>query len=755
MKIKKLIALSLSLVVAASSVFVADVDAASKPKLSKKSVSVNVGKTVKISVKNAKKSAKVTFSISKSSIAKITKKTKKGNAYAKVKGIKKGKAKLTAKVKMGKKMTKLNCTVNVKAKENKNPSSAKPTQAPAKTGDSTPKPTQPAAAPTPTPIPGEFKPLTQDYSYYDELTFGYEGAVVAYGKDGKKISIKKSGAKVYNYKNDNAFEQQFDNTWDADGITLTPPLRYTTTDGKVNDVYGTVTDYNFWADPTCINNEDVDGKLYVYGTREGVTYKEEDGLIDTNDYDNSGLTIASTEDMVNWTDEGLICANNLTNEVSTSDKKVKLGWGPHSWAPSGLKIDGDGDGKDEYYVFYTNGNEVGYVQGDSPTGPWKDDYGTTLFTRDLPNCEGVLWCFDPAVLADDKGNAYVYFGGGVPDGCGPIPKTGRVCKIKFEKGTGKVLLDGDPKVLDTFYFFEDSEINQINGKYIFSYCTNFNTGSETLVGRGQIAAYVSSDPMNIAFDPKGENGTKFTDADGTYHNFLGTILDNPSTMYGESYNNHHHMQNFKGHNYIFYHSTFIPNTLLRIGKKYRNLHVDEIDIDTDNDKITIEPTYTGPKQLANFNPYTNKDGKQRFINATTAGRSAGVNAKRDDYQVLNSINGSPMVLDNIDTGDWTCIRGVDFGSKGLKSVGFEYLSNLKNNPGKVEYFIDDPTKLANKVGEVEIRKNTNGKYEVVQNQVTKSVTGVHDIYMVFRGDSYNIATWLFSENDKIEVPAGR
>jgi len=100
------------------------------------------------------------------------------------------------------------------------------------------------------------------------------------------------------------------------------------------------------------------------------------------------LTILSTEDMVNWTDEGTMDNLNLTNEVSTSKDKTMCKWAGKAWAPSGLKIDGDGDGEDEYYLFYTNGGAVGYVMGDSPTGPWKDPRGTTLFTQSSPNCSG-------------------------------------------------------------------------------------------------------------------------------------------------------------------------------------------------------------------------------------------------------------------------------------------------------------------------------------------------------------------------------
>ena len=87
-----------------------------------------------------------------------------------------------------------------------------------------------------------------------------------------------------------------------------------------------------------------------------------------------------------------------------------------------------------------------------------------IMSNSLVICIFGLPYFDPAVLADDKGNAYVYFGGGNDEE--KYVQTGRVCKLKFEKGTGKVSSDGVPQILDTFCFFEDGEINQIDGKYM-------------------------------------------------------------------------------------------------------------------------------------------------------------------------------------------------------------------------------------------------------------------------------------------------
>lgn len=86
--------------------------AAKKLKLSAKKISITVGKTKKVSVKNAKKK-KVKWSIKKKSTATI----KRSGKYAvKITGKKKGNTTLVCKVKYGKKWKTLKCKVTVKKK---------------------------------------------------------------------------------------------------------------------------------------------------------------------------------------------------------------------------------------------------------------------------------------------------------------------------------------------------------------------------------------------------------------------------------------------------------------------------------------------------------------------------------------------------------------------------------------------------------------------------------------------------------------
>lgn len=134
----------------------AQIQAAQKPLLNKKKLSICVGKTAKVSVKNAKKKSKTTWKTSNKKVLKIVRKKTKSNSYAVVKGVKKGKASLTAVYKAGKTSRKLKCNVTIsakKAQKNKNTSTPlvpnKPTATPIATPIITPTAT-PTATPTPT-----------------------------------------------------------------------------------------------------------------------------------------------------------------------------------------------------------------------------------------------------------------------------------------------------------------------------------------------------------------------------------------------------------------------------------------------------------------------------------------------------------------------------------------------------------------------------------------------------------------------------
>lgn len=173
---------------------------AKKPKLSRTKVSVTVGKTKRVTVKNAKK---VTWKVTKKAakIVKLTKKSKKG---ATIKGLKKGTAKISVQMKNGKKKVKKTITVKVSsakkvvvtaqpAKTTNKPTN-KPTNGP--TNGPTKEPVkEPTLTPTPMPLPdlGENDvkiDLTKENEYgqnsvlEDTITY-YEGNGVSYTSTGE------------------------------------------------------------------------------------------------------------------------------------------------------------------------------------------------------------------------------------------------------------------------------------------------------------------------------------------------------------------------------------------------------------------------------------------------------------------------------------------------------------------------------------------------------------------------------------------
>ena len=200
-----------------------DVEAAKKPALSKTKLTVKVGQSKKITVKNAKKKAKVTWKTSKKSVVKIAKKKTKGSAYATVKGVKKGKAVITASYKAGKTSKKLKCTVKVKAAS----ANTKPSAAPAANAAASPSaaatasatattipatasasasvstaptvsPTassvpmaSPTVQPTPTPRPAVALDLSGSVALNGEVTVKEDGSISAGTCDGVVIPLDK------------------------------------------------------------------------------------------------------------------------------------------------------------------------------------------------------------------------------------------------------------------------------------------------------------------------------------------------------------------------------------------------------------------------------------------------------------------------------------------------------------------------------------------------------------------------------------
>lgn len=455
---------------------------------------------------------------------------------------------------------------------------------------------------------------------------------------------------------------------------------------------------DYGADPFAMVYND---RVYVYMTQDVYMY-DAAGNLSQNTYANiNSLRCISSADLVNWTDHGWIHIGGIQG-VST--------WAKNSWAPAATwKVI---DGKEQFFVYFADSARgIGVLTADSPIGPFRDPIGKPFITRETPNCEGVAWMFDPAVLNDDDGTSYLYFGGGVPEGLEESPKTARVIQL----GEDMISTVGDAVEIDAPFLFEDSGINKIGDTYYYSYCSNFssrdNAKGEHVPIAGEIIYMTSKSPI------------------GPWE-YQGSILKNPGHFFGTGGNNHHSMVEFKGQWYMFYHTQILQDAQKLTGG-YRSTSVNAVSVKEDG---TISPIFAdknGVKQLSTLNPYEE-------ILATTMSNSAGISIAEEKKKSFKEA--TKVTVSEIDSGDWLKVSGLDFGEKGAKEITIRFAGE---GSGAVKVCADKLNGKAITYAKI----SETGSFDKVM-EVTVSVaeiTGVHDLYFVFSGSGYRIHSWKFHQ----------
>ena len=458
-------------------------------------------------------------------------------------------------------------------------------------------------------------------------------------------------------------------------------------------------DYDYGADPFALV---YDGRVYVYMTADQYEYDEEGNLIDNTYQLINKLHVISSADMVNWTDHGFI-------QVAGPNGVAK--WATYSWAPAIAykQI----DGVDKFFLYFCNsGGGIGVLEGDSPVGPWRDPNGKALITGSTPGVQGVPWVFDPAVMVDDDGTGYLAFGGGVPAGQDLNPKSARIVKLADNMTSLADDEDGIPKMIDAPCMFEDGGIHKANGKYYYTYCSNFSGDHSAIPGYpgyGIICCMVSDDPM------------------GPY-TYVGEILQNPSYYFNVGGNNHHALFEFNGTTYITYHAQTLGKAL-GIEKGYRSTHINEVEYYEDGSIKPIDADMAGISQLKAFSPYSEVPG-------TTIGWNSGI-APRD-------LGGNDMVLSSINNGDWVAIGGVDFGEVGADTFEAR-IAGLAG--GTIELRLDSPD--GQLIGTLNV-EGGNGEFTAMSCSVENAV-GEHTLFFVYNGegedDLMEIQSWQFTEKE--------
>jgi arabinoxylan arabinofuranohydrolase len=449
------------------------------------------------------------------------------------------------------------------------------------------------------------------------------------------------------------------------------------------------------------------GRVYVYMSSDAYMYDSNGKVIDNNYSNIKTITCVSSDDMVNWTDHG---------EIPVAGSNGAAKWASNSWAPSvAHKVI---NGKEKFFLYFANNaGSIGVLTADTPIGPWTDPLGKPMITSSTPGVNGVVWLFDPAALVDDNGTGYLYFGGGIPGGNSPTqnqianPKTSRVIKLNNDM----IHTEGSAATIDAPFIFEDSGMHKYNGKYYYSYCANFaGTHPAGSPAAGTIAYMTGSSPMG-----------PFT--------YAGTFLKNPGTFFGVGGNNHHAVFQFKNQSYVTYHAQTLGKAL-GVTKGYRSPHINKLEYNSNGTIKDVQADMQGVPQVANLNPYIRTE-------AETIGWNGGISTEKSKASgsMVSSIN---LDVTSINNGDWLAVSKANFGN-GAKS----FKANLASTVGgKIEIYLD--SLKGQLIGTLNVSP-TGGEQQWKEMQCNvKSVSGVHNIYFKFTGNSnknlFNIDYWQFS-----------
>lgn len=442
------------------------------------------------------------------------------------------------------------------------------------------------------------------------------------------------------------------------------------------------------ADPWAM---EYNGRVYVYGTNDSQQYEEAPDA-DNNYSKIRTLNCYSSDDMVNWTDHGTI---------AVSGSKGAAKWASNSWAPAVCHK--TIDGKEKFFLYFANNaSSIGVLTADSPTGPWTDPIGKAIIDRSIEGCaeSEIGWLFDPAVLVDDDGTGYLYFGGigdtnGKSESFIRNPKCARVVKL----GADMVSVDGAAKTIDAPFMFEDSGIHKVGNKYYYSYCTNWTTA-------------VDGKTIDRSDCPTANIGLMVSDSPMGEFKYVGCVLKNPGVYFGAYGNNHHCFMEFKGQMYAFYHT---KSDTIKLGTKedFRTSYVNVMNMGDNNDYTNSDGsiadtkmTTSGVESIASLDPYKTVEA-ETFAMADTVGTVLnGETSSNQDWATNYSVYNGKL-------GGYIGVAEAEFGTDGASEVVMK------------------------------LSDTTMDSYKELTAKLNKKITGKHTIYFVFEKCGVLMDSWSF------------
>lgn len=350
------------------------------------------------------------------------------------------------------------------------------------------------------------------------------------------------------------------------------------------------------------------------------------------------------------------------------------------------------DGKFYYYLPVNQkngGNAIGVAISDTPTAGFKDAIGKPLLSG--------FGYIDPTVFIDDDGQAYLYWGN-------PQLYYVKLNKdmVSYDEKVGIVKVPLNKEGFSTRKKDPEKRPSEYEeGPWFFKRKSKYYL----LYPAGGV-------PEHLAYST-----SKGTTGPWIYGDTIMKVIEDRG-----AFTNHPGYIDFKGQSYLFYHDGALPGG----GGFKRSVCIEPFSFNPDGSIPRINRTKAGVlKSASNLDPFTR-------VEAETIAWSEGVKTAKD------SLTGA-IYVSNIDNGDYIKIRSVNFG-KG--ATQFEATVTSLSSKGNIELRADS---LNGKLlGKLEVKSTKNTQDWKAQLCKINQITGVHDLYLVFKGegnDLFNFDSW--------------
>ncbi len=460
--------------------------------------------------------------------------------------------------------------------------------------------------------------------------------------------------------------------------------------------------YLFNDDPTC---RELNGKFYLFTTQDPFTVQfEKPNKFYKGMYAYHAL---STIDFDNWTDHGSIVTGrdvswNSGEALWDGDAGIPANGKFYSYAPFRI----NSANENNYGIF-----DIGVLTADDPLGPYKDALGAPMKTPDGEALEGL----SPWVVYDDNNVPYLIWGAG--DTSKNWVKMARLEPNMTQLAEApRDIVVPKTDACGSLDYFESPILFKTGKNWILTYVAYKPDKGPDCVPKGSYVDYVVADNMFGPFN-------------GPIRHLIYPAADGEESV-------QQGICSYKGKTYIAYHIPYdsgrpdsgnlkVPETWSSTATDHhRQVAVTALTILPDG---SLQPIYPSRDQGVGTPGVT-----YLKLDAFAPRREAAEFHVRMNAWGERGLAGEYQM--KMGDGGYLGFRNVDFeaGAGTFRVEASSENDTLKN--GSLEIRLDNPA--GELIGEVKI-VSTGGRtqYRIFTTQVSRSAKGVHDLFLVARGQA--------------------